>query len=654
MLLVIFDDSLNIKYLVEQIGHQSELVHLFPLTGNELIIRELQSALAQLQIQYQLILSADKINDQVIAMQENINQWSQQLGEFVVKQRNLKEWFMLPDGQGSAWWFGVISEKNSVQNTAFFRLAQFNAIQKYIKDASPHTVFMALRDKQARQMIKNCCPQISAIELAIKKNKQRLKQRLMQKLERPNLFTAILAAGMHLLLWFKQAHIIRKQLPPIKQRIVKKNPFMFISYFPNIDNQLAENGIFKNKYAALLQEKLKGMQVPITWLLMPVYYNGHDYYSAATLAKKFAEHGERLTVLQEFFTFNIFLQSVYWWARQAFTSVRLLKKIPPKALTQILTSEAGLPIIKELWHHSFVGSASIRGIIFYLTYSQAFKAIPNIKQCLYYCEMQAWEKALIMAKNAVQPKAHAMAFQHTVVPRNFFHYFYHPKDTKQNQIVTDFPVPELLIANGNQPFKFLAQSEFPNLKQAEAIRQLYINNQKHIRSGTARSILFVAGSYDRQETQSLLSLLYCAFPQADDFEIWIKASPINPVQPLFDALNVNLANTKYKICNEDVSKILPQVNVALVANTTVAIEAAAASLPVIIPILADTMLMNPILDTDATFYTIRNAHELRTQVIKLMKTCPENLNGNFINQYWNLDPNLTLWNKILDASSINA
>ena len=200
------------------------------------------------------------------------------------------------------------------------------------------------------------------------------------------------------------------------------------------------------------------------------------------------------------------------------------------------------------------------------------------------------------------------------------------------------PLPNVVIANGKIPFELLSKSYYPKLRQAEAIRQLYLN--KFMATNVTKEtnkILFVAGSYDRCETKSLLSLVYQAFPKARDFAIWFKGSPVNPLAPLFKELGVDVEACGYYICDKSLDALLPKIKVALVANTAVAIEAAAFGAHLIVPLLADTMLMNPIVETTYPYHTVSHPDELRVIVCEQManeKT--QDINKKIIAECWTL------------------
>lgn len=653
-ILVIFDDEISISSLTKKIKNTPVTLYLFSLTSDFLLIEKILCNLNALaHINTVVIESAQLINQEVSNMQTTVHEWSQKLANYQVGQKNLKEWFLYPDKVGSAWWLGLIAEKNTVQDAVFFKIAQINAIEKQLATAQFDYCLIAVADTMKRNIIFKTAKvkkvKSSSID-ATNKVKLSFKKRMLNYIGQ----NAAFAAGLNLYIWLQDSIRARLSLPHFKERIAIaiKRGFTFVTYFPHIDESAAKDGVFINKYVSVLQNEFKTANRPVTWLAMPVFYNGHRFKSSVALAQRFIAHDENLFLLQEFFTFKIFFKSILWWIKQCVFSEILLRRIPHKNFVANLTHTESLPFIRYLWRHSFMGSSAIRGIIFYLTYQQFFKLIPSLKTCLYFCEMQAWEKALNIAKKQFSPRTLTYAFQHTVVMRNYFNYFYAEDDLLQSGKNTDMPLPNILIANGPLPYQLLARSRYPHLRQAEAIRQLYLNKtingeKSKNRVGTEK-VLLIGGSCDSQETKSLISLVYCAFPRANAFEIWFKGSPVNPVIPLFAELGINISQTGYRICEQDIAELLPSATLALIANTTVAIEAAAFGCEVIVPLFADTMLMNPLIETDAHYHLVSTPHELKMIVNnKIFANRPKTMNKAVITQCWHINPNLNLWKELL-------
>lgn len=656
-ILCIFDHPMHEQSIRQILPDYPVDVDLFALTSNALILQDVQKTLAAINVlRLNQLNSAILINDAVTRMQKTIHAWSSALGRYRIGKKTLKEWFLLPDQGVSAWWFSALSEKNTVQEDTFFKIAQVNAIHAVLDDQHYDLCLISLADKRQcnilMKLAKKQAVRVHLIRALTAYPVKKLKMKILAVFKAMGACGALCMAGIHGLQWLRHGRLARRLLPPFNNRKLPNNPLLFVSYFPHVDASAAEQGIFCNKYGLALQEKLKQCNIPITWLLMPVTYNGYDFKASLQLAKKFSAYGETLFVLQEFFTVKIFIKSCFWWLKQAMTSGILAFFIDKKIFTAELTHPESLPLVKYLWWHSFIGAASVRGIIFYLTYQEMFKHIPHIKQCLYYCEMQAWEKGLNAAKKSIQPLTQTLAFQHATVMRNFYNYFYDAEEILPSGKNTDFPAPDLLIANGQAMHTLLAESCYPQLTQAEAVRQLYINHflNKPMSKKRDKPLVLVAGSFDRQETKSLISMVYAAFPVAETFDIWIKGFPATPVEDIFTELNIDVKATGYKISHQDIAELLAFAAVAVVPSSTVAIEAILFECQVIIPLFADTMLLNPLIDVSLDYSLISTAAELKNAIENALLVKPvEDISSatrSFMKNYWNLDQTLSLWEKI--------
>lgn len=680
-ILLIFDNEIDVLSIKKLIKKTPLTIYLFSLSSNFLMLDALLQQLNSLPLINVVFLdSAELINEEVTLMQKRVHEWSHSLSTQKICGKELKEWFLFPDQSASAWWLGLIAEKNTVQDSVFFKMAQINAIKKELSKKPFTSCWLSVLDKQKCNIIINTAKSM-AVKTHLLKTKHKMpismKQRLITHLNQ----NAILAACLNLFIWLKDSLYARMTLQNFRKRLLEaaNRAFTFVTYFPNLDEVKAADGIFVNHYASALQHELENKNIAVTWLAMPVFYNGHRFKSAVNFANKFIAAGENLFLLQEFFTIKIFIQSIFWWLRSAVLSEFLLHIMPRQSLHATITHKENLPYLIYIWRHSFIGASGIRGIIFYLTFQHFFKSIKSLNVCLYFCEMQSWEKALNMAKKKHKPHTKTLAFQHTVVMRNFFNYFYSKKDLAQQGKNTDMPLPDILIANGRLPYQLFARNEYPHLREAEAIRQLYLNktlakenlNMQDGISGCdlkssfkdhatmnedfdTKHILLIAGSCDRQETKSLLTMVYSAFPRAQSFAIWFKGSPVNPILPLFRELNIDIKANGYHVYdNEPLDNLLANTTVALVANTTVAIEAAAFGCEVIIPLLADTMLMNPIIETNVLYHFASTPLRLKACVLnKIFAQEKKAMNKEVIKEYWHIDPNLIRWKELLTDANI--
>ena len=343
------------------------------------------------------------------------------------------------------------------------------------------------------------------------------------------------------------------------------------------------------------------------------------------------------------------------WLRQIGLSRYLFYHVNKTCLVAAPVGSECLPIVKSLWEQSFYGSIGIGGILYYFIFRQVFNKIKHVSNCIYYCEMQAWEKALIAAKNYTNPQIRTIGFQHSSVSRNIWSYFYDKTDTIRTGKATDLPLPDVFASNGEYTHSLLSESGYPGLTQVESVRYLYIDKilLTQIPARMERPILLIAGAYDRSEAKALFALVYAAFPTADRFEIWFKGHPSMPVEEIFEELAIDVSKTGYAIRRDNISEYLGQAWAILVSTSSVSIEALAFGCEVIIPVFPDTMLINPLDDCKKYYHKVTCALDLRETMEKI---ADGHSLGNideyrqFVKRYWNIDSTLPMWTKLLNLS----
>lgn len=602
--------------------------------------------------------SAQTISDHVKDLRKGICKWSADIGNWKVSSKAVKDWFLLSGCGVSTWWFSLLSEKNTLKTDAYFRIAQIHAIEQLLSSNNYDLCLLSISIRSLRHVIvsaakKNHIPakMISARPLLVP---YRYKFLILGYLERLGWFGVFLRgiyAWFHIIL---RCWIAQKSLSGLTERKGLSNTFLFVSYFPAIDKEAAKVGTFRNKYALPLQDKLEEKKVPVTWLLMPVPLDGYNFKDAVSLAHKFATHGERLFILEEFLTIKDAMKGLLLWLRQIALSFFLFHHLKKTGLAADPVGYACHSVVKSLWNQSFCGPVAIASILHALIFREVFKNIPCIVDCLYYCEMQAWEKALNAAKKDINPQIRTIGYQHSSVSRNDLSYFYDKTETVSWGKPSDLPLPDILACNGKYLYDLLSESGYPNIIETEAVRYLYLHKMLSFepmpRKG--RPLLLVAGPYNRNEAKALAALVCAAFPRADRFDIWFKGHPSMPFEEIFQDLGLDYLHTGFIIQHDNISEYLSKAWAVIVPTSTVAMEALGAGCEVIIPVFPDAMLMNPLADFEDYHHHVTTPQELKLAMEKIAggySLCGPEEYQRIIRRYWNINPSLPLWTKLLDG-----
>ncbi len=662
--LVIFDGNVNVNLLDKELSAlHPQNIYLFPLSSNWQLIYEIESVTKNLlgtNIEIELIKSAELIDKEVDILREKVSKWSADLGDSVVGGKSVKEWFLLPGKEVSTWWFSLLSEKNTLKTDVFFRLAQLQALDKIISSHSFGLCICSISEQSFSSSVEMLCKRHSIDMLHIISSLERGKTfrgEIKSYLNRKNSFCFILNALIHLAIHILRAIRAKLVMGSIENRIeISNKSILFVSYFPAVDKEAAKKGILKNKYAIPLQEKFFHKGKSIIWIWMYTFLDGHSYGDALLIAKKFTKSGEANFFLDEFMSFKILFRVLFLWFHQIRVFFALRKLIPERVLYKDLSIPEAVVLIKSLMAESFVGRIGLESILYFELYKKVFSYFPNVPHCIYYMEMHAWEKALNAAAKLKSRKTKTIGFQHTSISKNYFHYFHHSNEIEKTQKSIDLPLPDILACNGGIPYQMMAESNYPNLKKVEAIRQLYLNDTLSNTNYIEKTIpvLLIIGSIDRDETIALISLVNSAFSKKQSFRVWLKGHPSMPMEGILKLLNIDREECEYEIKHDTIDKLLRDATGVIVGTSTVAIEALAFGCRVILPIFNDRMFMNPLKGFEKYYIGISNPAELETAIREIMrKNISKELyfrNVEFVKKYWCLDTSLKRWENILNKN----
>lgn len=661
-ILMIFDESIETRLLQKELSRLSPRnIHLFPLTSDWRLIYDIKSTISSLydiDINIKFIESAHLIDQEVDVIREKAPGWSADFGNNKIAGKSIKEWFLLPKDDVSTWWFSLLSEKNSFKTDAFLKLAQLQAVDKYISSNSFDLCFVSLIDKVFLSSLEKLCKRhlLNTLRLSSHKIKRSFGEKCKSFFNKQNISSFTLKALIHFFLRILRAIRSKWVMGPIKNRAgINHNSVLFVSYFPAVDREAAKNGILKNKYAIPLQEKLSKMNKNIIWIWMYTFIDEHSFGDALKLAKMFKRNGEANFLLDEFMTFKISLKILSLWIRQSLTFLKLKKLIPAQAFHENLSIPEGAEFIKNLMARSFIGWIGLTGILFFCLFKEVFSHFSSPPHCIYYLEMQAWEKALNAAKKIKAPRVKSIGFQHVAIFRNLS-YFHHPSELVQDEKSISLPLPDILACNGDIPLHLMSQCQYPNLNKVEAIRYLYLKDYLSLSDlSMKKNIVLIAGSTDIKETRALISLFHAAFPKPRGFEVWLKGHPALPFEKILKELKIDSQNSGYMIKHDPVVKLLEPVKILIVGSSTVSMEGLARGCEVITPVFSNTMFMSPLKGFEEFYIKVYNPQELRTAIEQSLKHSEKNQNFNkakeFISQYWCLDPTLKRWEELLESQS---
>lgn len=651
--LFIFDETIDLETVfLRSSGDRSLAFHCFSLSGDISLSHRVAKFCRQRRSDSFFINSAGLIEEEINRLRGNITRWSMETGDCRIGNKTIKEWFFLRKYGVSTWWFSLFSEKNPLKTDAFLKIAQIYAIKKCLEERKYSSITITVSDRDLRDSIRQVACQFSVpAQVLPSRPPCGINARMKAILKKAGILGELARGGYYLFRILKRKYLVSKYLPTTAGRQPVDDALLFITYFPYLEKDSAQTGIFRNRYAVDLQDKLAEANIPVVWVGMYVPIDGIDYEEGLKLAKRFIGKGEKFFILEEFLTIRDFFAGTLLWIQQVLVS-SILYPFAKKAILSPYIGRECLPVIKSLWNASFSGSAGIGGILYLLAFKRLFRELPCVKDCLYYSEMHAWEHALNAAKNKEKTSIKTIGFQHTSIPRNWFSYFWDKKETSRTGKPTELPLPDIMACNGELMYKILSESGYPGLTQVEALRHLYLNKtlSSPVAADSKKSMLLVAGSIDKKESLRLVEFIALSFSRPGDFDICFKGHPTMPFERLFEELGIDFIQAGYKISHKDISELLEEAQIVLVPSSTVVVEAMAYGCEVIIPVFPDSFLINPLVGFEEFYHRITCPEDL-AEVIKKIRA-GHKLHSlteyrKFVRQYWDVDPSLPKWLELL-------
>lgn len=392
---------------------------------------------------------------------------------------------------------------------------------------------------------------------------------------------------------------------------------MIITYYPNLDISLAEKGIFKNAYCGQLQETQVFKDLKVPWIALYVPQKSISLKKALSYAEEFIKKGEIFYFLEEFSSIKIQLLVL---AKMLHTGLKFKKYEQNIRRANQLNGYSCYDIFKDDWYASFVGHAGYSGILYYNIFKNLLNKI-KAEKCMYFCEMQAWEKALICAKKDLGNNVELIAYQHATISRMLLNYFNDPSEIK-NEKKYSYPKPDKLVCNGLIPYEYMKDCGWPEgrLDIAEAIRYDHLKNLKQENLDKKKDVALIICSINAEESNAIISIVEDAFAEDNDVDIWIKPHPFLDMKRVIEISNNFKGDKRITTRNDDIKALCLESKVVIVGESSVSLQAMALGCHVVIVKVPEIMCMSPLKQIESNLISsVNSADELRREVKRLIK-----------------------------------
>lgn len=516
--------------------------------------------------------------------------WIHDLGEHQIDGRSLREHLEL-DKNFSFWWMTLIAEKSPVKSPGIYMIFKLRVLEQLYSSSDNRGIVLCSGNRILHHILSDWCRNMGHPYRWVKR------QTLHSSFSVRKMFHQLSHIIQAIVFLFRTLWTRRRQLTKAKVSPTDNHQITIVTYFPNIDQQLAEQGVFRSRYWEDLHDLLDNEEFTVNWVWIYAKSEECSFKEAVELRQRFDDNAKGKAYyhfLEEFLSFQgLILSFKFYW--HFLKSANKLKSIR----NQFHFSNSSMnffDVLAQDWKSSLMGVVAMDGCLKLANFQALAKQLPHQELGLYVWENQPWERALIWAwKN--EGHGTIIGFQHAILKTLNLRSF---EDCKSYKLSIDPPfLPDILAVSGNRALRQLNEIGFPKekLKVVEALRYMYLAkgiSQERKNNNLKLRVLLIVTGYSVSETSAQLDLLARAISKGalkNYDKVLIKPHPYCPVARILSGLfsDVNLA-----IVNKPLKDLWSDVSMVYASNSTAAaVEAVWKGLPVIINVPNDSINLSP-------------------------------------------------------------
>jgi len=567
--------------------------------------------------------------------------WIQNIGDCLIEGKSIVNHLNIRK-DFSFWWTTLISEKsNFSKSPQIDDIIRIIAVNKFVYDSSVFDSIEVVSDKKSlASYFKNFAAE-KKIKFHWKKRnsvqKNGPKFRLRSLVFRlPRLFQALIWLGHYLYINWSFRGVGLSKWSSSQANVT------FISYFFNIDKNKTHNGIFKSDYWGSLPEFISEVGRKTNWL--HIFVRDKNFSDAAEVTDALkrlngvdGSHQNHI-VLECFLSLKIVARAICDWVVVIFHAKTILHRVRNEKSNILLW-----PLIQDDWSESFFGISSIRNIMMFNLFEEAFSKLSTQKQGFFLLENQGWEMAMSAAWRGCRHQS-LIGCPHSTVRFWDLRHFFDDRIFNCPPGVNSPPLADKVAVNGPVARAAFLDSGYPldRLVEVEALRYLYLANNERFRKKTdgARSLrLLVVGDYVAKHTHRQMTLL-CQLDLAflSSLSIIVKPHPATPINSdLYRSLNFVQSDL-------NISELLASADIVFAsALTSAAVDAFCSVLPVIVSLDPDSLNLSPLRSCSGVRF-ISSSKELGEALSDLEQTKDSPYKSE---NFFYVDNNLHRWCELL-------
>ena len=544
----------------------------------------------------------------------------------------------------SFWWMTLLAEKSPIRSKSIYKILQYRVIERLFYEKKCTHLVLSSDNEDLHELLlqwsKNSNFSYERKKKISKKASEININALYQRL--PNLIKAFIL--LFRFVFNKNKFLGRSnkiQLGEFKDKNLPKR--LIICPFPNIDEAMATNGIFRSNYWSDVQALIES-DININFLLMytPTLdcKNASEAIKKRDLLQKKSNGRHNYFFLEEFIGFSsIFeiIQDYFFLYRKSFNQECIKKN---SYFRGSKTSLWGL--LKPEWCSSTRGVVAMDGCIRLKLFEESLKSFKDSLDGFYLVENQPWERALNYSWNNLF-NVPLIGVQNNPF-RPFDLRFYEDKRVYNKIHQSSLPMPTLLLCNGRYSEESILEFDYPkeSIKVVEAYKYSYLLDLRKYHSSNPKNnentlLVIVDGLPVFAKKQLELLGDFLNSNEIDNLNIIIKPHPFCDVSPY---LNQYLENINFKITNDSLESLWQRASIVYVSNmTSSGLESLYMGLPTIIYLDHSSINLSPALEFEGAMFA-SNSEDFKS--FMKLPSYPKSKN-----EYLYLDKNLTRWKGLL-------
>jgi|Deesub1362A_J573_1020465.scaffolds.fasta_scaffold00332_43 surface carbohydrate biosynthesis protein (TIGR04326 family) len=527
------------------------------------------------------------------------------LANATVRGKPLVEWLHLARMDVSYWWLTLMAERNPLKSASLDRGFVAYTVTRFLERYDISLLILGIEEPVVRRYLEIWCRKRGTACRLLWNHRDRRRRRGRHGY--PDLYfvarEALLGYGLRFLQWATAP----------KPRGDRRVRTCIVTYFPHFQESEAARGRYLDNYFGPLGKRFA--PDTLVWLGLPVHKPGYAAGRLAWYRSAFRKQGHQIVLAHELLTPPAFLQVLGQYLRLAARGRQAWKELSGMGAAPVVA------LVGEDWKKSLLGWTLVENLFLFESFGNLFRKYPNLERILYPCEMQAWEKVLIAARNKHNPACKIIGYQHTFVPDMYLHYHPHPFELRDaGNGKHSLPLPDRLLVNSRASFDLLTDSGWDAdlLAVVEALRYHHVRGYLDQGSREKRDQVVVLGSIVDRENQRLFRLVQEALDGMAGFELLIKPHPFRRVEQYLEPRV--LRSNGWRVTDEPIDRCLAEAKVAVVGSSGAAVDALALGCRVLLVHFPDAINASVLRKVNSpAVWHVTSARELRAAVARALR-----------------------------------